>query len=57
MQPVGFDGNRHEFRSIFEEWRATIGDTHPEASDEDWDGCWTNLFGTTTCSGACPTIS
>jgi len=45
MQPVGFDGNRQEFRSIFEEWRATIGDTHPEASDEDWDGCWTNLFG------------
>ena len=45
LQPVGFDGNRSDFRSIFEEWRTLIGGDHPEASDEDWEGCWTNLFG------------
>jgi pimeloyl-ACP methyl ester carboxylesterase len=45
MQPIGLDGNRDEFRTIFEDWRGTIGEEHPEASDDDWEGCWTNLFG------------
>jgi len=45
LQPVGLDGNRGEFRAIFDQWRAEIGADHPEASDADWDGCWSNLFG------------
>ena len=45
LQPVGLDGNRGEFRAIFDQWRADIEADHPEASDADWDGCWSNLFG------------
>ena len=45
LQPVGLDGNRDEFRAIFDEWRESIGADHPEATDADWEGCWTNLFG------------
>jgi pimeloyl-ACP methyl ester carboxylesterase len=45
LQPVGLDGNRDEFRAIFDDWRAEISDQHSEASDGDWDGCWSNLFG------------
>ena len=45
MQPIGLDGNRDAFRGIFEAWRAEVADAHPEAGDDDWEGCWTNLFG------------
>ena len=45
LQPVGLDDNRDAFRTMFDEWRTNIGDDHPEASDADWEGCWTNLFG------------
>jgi pimeloyl-ACP methyl ester carboxylesterase len=45
MQPIGLDGNRDEFRAMFDQWREMIGDEHPEAGDADWDGCWTHLFG------------
>jgi pimeloyl-ACP methyl ester carboxylesterase len=46
LQPIGLDGNRAEFRTMFDLWREGIGGDHPEASDADWEGCWTNLFGT-----------
>jgi pimeloyl-ACP methyl ester carboxylesterase len=45
LQPVGFDGNRDAFRAIFDQWREDIGADHPEATDADWEGCWSNLFG------------
>ena len=45
LQPIGLDGNRDAFRAMFDEWRADIADEHPEATDADWEGCWTNLFG------------
>ena len=45
MQPIGLAGNRAEFRAIFDEWRKGIADEHPEASDADWEGVWSNLFG------------
>jgi pimeloyl-ACP methyl ester carboxylesterase len=45
LQPVGLDDNRDAFRSMFDEWRAGIGADHPEATDADWEGCWTNMFG------------
>ena len=45
MQPIGLDGNRDAFRDIFTEWREGIEDDHPEATDADWEACWTNLFG------------
>jgi pimeloyl-ACP methyl ester carboxylesterase len=45
LQPVGLDGNRSDFRAIFDQWRSQIGPEHPEASDADWEGCWSNLFG------------
>ena len=45
LQPIGLAGNREEFRAIFEEWRQGIAAEHPEATDADWEGCWTNLFG------------
>jgi pimeloyl-ACP methyl ester carboxylesterase len=45
MQPIGLDGNRDAFREIFDTWRDAIAADHPEATDADWDGCWTNLFG------------
>jgi pimeloyl-ACP methyl ester carboxylesterase len=45
LQPVGLDGNRAEFRAMFDQWRSEIGADHPEASDADWEGCWSNLFG------------
>jgi pimeloyl-ACP methyl ester carboxylesterase len=46
MQPIGQVANRDEFRAIFDEWRSEIGGDHPEATDRDWEGCWSNLFGT-----------
>lgn len=45
LQPIGFVDNRTEFRAIFDEWRAGITGDHPEATDADWEGCWSNLFG------------
>jgi pimeloyl-ACP methyl ester carboxylesterase len=45
MQPIGLDGNRHEFRRIFDEWRDDIATDHPEATDADWTGLWDNLYG------------
>ena len=45
LQPIGLDGNREAFRSMFDEWRRGIAADHPEASEADWEGCWTNLFG------------
>jgi pimeloyl-ACP methyl ester carboxylesterase len=45
FQPIGLDGNRTEFRGMFDQWRASIGADHPEATDADWEGCWSNLFG------------
>jgi pimeloyl-ACP methyl ester carboxylesterase len=45
FQPIGLDGNRGEFRAMFDQWRDAIAGDHPEATDADWDGCWTNLFG------------
>lgn len=45
LQPIGLDGNRTAFRAIFDEWRSGIADDHPEATESDWEGCWTNLFG------------
>jgi pimeloyl-ACP methyl ester carboxylesterase len=45
LQPIGLDGNRDDFRGIFDAWRESIAADHPEATDADWEGCWTNLFG------------
>ena len=45
LQPIGLDANRAEFRAMFDQWRADIGGDHPEAADADWDGLWSNLFG------------
>lgn len=45
FQPIGFDGNRDAFRAIFDDWRAAISGAHPEANDDDWEGIWTNLYG------------
>jgi pimeloyl-ACP methyl ester carboxylesterase len=45
MQPIGRDGNDSEFRAMFDEWRGAHAADHPEATDADWEGCWTNLFG------------
>jgi pimeloyl-ACP methyl ester carboxylesterase len=45
LQPIGLVDNRDEFRAMFDAWRSDIGRDHPEASDADWDGCWSNLFG------------
>jgi len=44
-QPIGLAGNRDAFRAIFDDWRSVIGDDHPEASDDDWESFWSNLFG------------
>jgi pimeloyl-ACP methyl ester carboxylesterase len=45
LQPIGLDGNHAEFRAMFDQWRDSIGGDHPEATDADWEGSWTNLFG------------
>lgn len=45
MQPIGNADNRDAYRGIFEEWRESFAADHPEATDEDWEGTWTNLFG------------
>jgi pimeloyl-ACP methyl ester carboxylesterase len=45
MQPIGLSDNRPEFRKAFEDWRAAVGDDHPEASDADWEGVWDNMYG------------
>jgi pimeloyl-ACP methyl ester carboxylesterase len=45
MQPIGLDGNRQEFRDIFDQWRDGIAADHPEATDADWEGLWNNLYG------------
>ena len=45
LQPIGLDGNRAEFRTMFDQWRASIGGEHPEAGDADWEGFWSNLYG------------
>jgi pimeloyl-ACP methyl ester carboxylesterase len=45
MQPIGLDSNRAEFLAMYALWREGIETEHPEASDADWDGLCTNLFG------------
>ena len=45
LQPIGLEGNRSEFRTIFETWREEISADHPEATDADWEGLWDNLYG------------
>lgn len=45
LQPIGLDDNRDEFRAIFDDWRDSIANEHPEATPADWEGCWSNLFG------------
>lgn len=45
MQPIGLDSNRDAFRGMLEDWRGAIGGDHPEATDEDWESVWTNLYG------------
>jgi pimeloyl-ACP methyl ester carboxylesterase len=45
LQPIGLVDNRDAFRAMFDQWREGIGADHPEASDADWEGCWSNLFG------------
>lgn len=45
MQPIGQAGNRDEFRKIFDDWRNGIAGDHPEATESDWEGCWSNLYG------------
>ncbi len=45
LQPIGLAGNRHEFRAIFDLWRDGIAGEHPEATDAEWERCWSNLFG------------
>jgi pimeloyl-ACP methyl ester carboxylesterase len=45
LQPIGQVDNRSEFRAIFDEWRTGIAGDHPEATDADWEGVWSNLFG------------
>jgi pimeloyl-ACP methyl ester carboxylesterase len=45
MQPIGLVANRDHFRMMFDEWRTNIGGDHPEATDADWEGIWSNLFG------------
>ena len=45
LQPIGLVANRAEFRAIFDEWRKGIAGDHPEATDADWEGLWSNLFG------------
>ena len=42
FQPIGLDGNRTEFRGMFDQWRR--GSAPTEATDADWEGCWSNLF-------------
>jgi len=54
MQPIGFDGNRDEFRGIFDEWRSAIDGDHPEATDEDWESFWSNLYGCDDLSWSVP---
>jgi pimeloyl-ACP methyl ester carboxylesterase len=46
LQPIGQAENRGAFRAIFDQWRDGIADDHPEASEADWEGCWSNLYGT-----------
>ena len=45
LQPIGLDDNREAFRGMFDQWRDGIAGDHPEATDSDWEGCWSNLFG------------
>jgi pimeloyl-ACP methyl ester carboxylesterase len=45
FQPIGLVDNRDAFRAMFDQWRDSIGADHPEATDADWEGCWSNLFG------------
>jgi pimeloyl-ACP methyl ester carboxylesterase len=45
FQPIGLVDNRDAFRAMFDQWRDDIGAEHPEATDADWEGCWSNLFG------------
>ncbi|MDQ3738028.1 MAG: alpha/beta hydrolase [Actinomycetota bacterium] len=45
LQPIGLAGNRDDFRSNFDDWRAGIAGDHPEATDADWEGFWSNLHG------------
>jgi len=45
LQPIGLVDNRDDFRKIFDDWRNGIAGDHPEATDVDWEGCWSNLYG------------
>jgi pimeloyl-ACP methyl ester carboxylesterase len=45
LQPIGLDNNRDAFRAMFDQWREGIAGDHIEATEADWEGCWSNLFG------------
>lgn len=45
LQPIGLTDNRDAFRTMFDTWRADIAGDHPEATDADWEACWSNLYG------------
>ena len=46
MQPIGNHENRDTYRGLFDDWRTAVGADHPEASEADWQGAWSNLFDT-----------
>jgi pimeloyl-ACP methyl ester carboxylesterase len=44
LQPVGIDGNRDAFYDIFDNWRAEIADSHPEADEGAWSSFRSNMW-------------
>lgn len=44
LQPVGIDGNRDLFDTIFDDWAAEIAGAHPEAGPDDWVSFRSNMW-------------
>ena len=45
LQPVGIDGNRDAFISLFDDWADGLAADHPEASESDWSSFRSNMWG------------
>lgn len=45
LQPIGLDKNLETFHRLFDDWRRSVADEHPEADEDDWNAFKANLFG------------
>lgn len=45
LQPIGLDGNREQFRALFDSWAAELTPAHPEVDVERWTAYFDAMYG------------